>query len=93
MPLKRDFYRALEDLLGPENVSRDPVITESYSFPIRSAATRKGEYLPRFEAVALPKIRRKFRRPSGSATDAKCNLRHRARAGFIPILPVPAASK
>ncbi len=55
MALKRDFYRALEDLLGPENVSQDPVITESYSFPIRSAATRKGEYLPRFEAIALPK--------------------------------------
>ena len=55
MALKNDFYRALEDLLGPENVSRDPVITESYSFPIRAAATRKGEYLPRFEAVTLPK--------------------------------------
>ena len=55
MALKKDFYQALEDLLGPENVSQDPVITESYSFPIRAAAKGKQEYLPRFEAIALPK--------------------------------------
>ncbi len=56
MALKRDFYRALEDLLGPENVSQDPVVTESYSFPIRAATKGKNnEYLPRYEAVALPK--------------------------------------
>ena len=55
MALKRDFYRALEDLLGSENVSQDPVITESYSFPIRAACKGKDEYLPRFEAITLPK--------------------------------------
>jgi glycolate oxidase len=54
MALKKDFYRALEDLLGPENVSQDPVITESYSFPIRAATKLKGEYLPRYEAITLP---------------------------------------
>jgi glycolate oxidase len=53
--LKNDFFRALEDLLGPENVSQDPAITESYSFPIRAATARKGEYLPRFEAITLPR--------------------------------------
>lgn len=53
--MDQSFYRALEDILGPENVSQDPVITESYAFPIKAAAVRKGEYLPRFEAVALPK--------------------------------------
>ncbi len=55
MVVTQDFYRALEDLLGPENVSQDPVITESYSFPIRAATKIKDEYLPRFEAVTLPK--------------------------------------
>jgi len=55
MALQKDFYRALEGLLGSENVSRDPVVTESYSFPIRAATKSKDEYLPRFEAVALPK--------------------------------------
>jgi glycolate oxidase len=55
MALNNDFYQALEGLLGPDNVSRDPVITESYAFPIRAATTRKGEFLPRFEAIALPK--------------------------------------
>jgi glycolate oxidase len=55
MTLARDFYRALEDILGPENVSEDPVVTESYSFPIRRKTMRGNEtYLPRFEAVTLP---------------------------------------
>ena len=53
--MNNDFYQALEGLLGPDNVSRDPVITESYAFPIRETTTRKGEFLPRFEAIALPK--------------------------------------
>jgi glycolate oxidase len=51
MTLKRDFYRALEDILGPEYVSEDPVITESYANPIRSGIP----FGPRFEAVTLPK--------------------------------------
>jgi glycolate oxidase len=54
MALKKDFYRALEDLLGHEYVSQDPVITESYAFPIRAATKVKDEYLPRFEAITLP---------------------------------------
>jgi len=55
MALARDFYNALEDILGPENVSEDPVVTESYSFPIRrKTMSGKETYLPRFEAVTLP---------------------------------------
>ena len=55
MALNRDFYKALEDVLGPEYVSDDPVVTESYAFPIRAAtAPPEGEYLPRYEAVVLP---------------------------------------
>jgi glycolate oxidase len=56
MALDRDFYRYLEDILGPENVSEDPVVIESYSFPIRAATVvDRNEYLPRFEAITLPK--------------------------------------
>jgi len=51
MSLKRDFYKALEDILGSQYVSDDPVITETYANVIR-AGMPAG---PRFEAVALPK--------------------------------------
>jgi glycolate oxidase len=74
MALARDFYRALEDVLGPENVSQDPVVTESYSFPIRAAAAvSKDTYLPRFEAVTLPKDTREVQ-----AIVKLCN-RHRVQ--------------
>jgi glycolate oxidase len=50
MALKRDFYRALEDILGPQYVSDDPVITETYANVMR-AGMPAG---PRFEAITLP---------------------------------------
>jgi glycolate oxidase len=50
MALKRDFYRALEDILGPEYVSDDPVITETYANPFRHGLAVP----PRFEAITLP---------------------------------------
>ncbi|UCC16905.1 MAG: FAD-binding oxidoreductase [Dehalococcoidales bacterium] len=55
MALKRDFYKAVEDVIGPEYISDDPVVTESYAFPIRAAtAPPKDVYQPRYEAVTLP---------------------------------------
>src|SRR4030042_121542 len=55
MALHRDFYKAVEDVIGPEFISDDPVVTESYSFPIRAAtAPPKDVYQPRYEAVTLP---------------------------------------
>ncbi len=50
MALKRDFYKALEDILGPEYVSDDPVVTETYAMPIRHGLPIHA----RFEAIALP---------------------------------------
>jgi glycolate oxidase len=50
MTLKRDFYQALEDILGPEFVSDDPVITETYANPVRHGIA----VTPRFEAITLP---------------------------------------
>jgi glycolate oxidase len=50
MALKRDFYKALEDILGPQYVSDDLVITETYANPVRA-----GMPVPaRFEAITLP---------------------------------------
>jgi glycolate oxidase len=50
MVLKRDFYQALEDILGPQYVSDDPVVTETYA-----NAIRHGMPVPaRFEAITLP---------------------------------------
>jgi FAD/FMN-containing dehydrogenase len=46
----RDFYKALEDILGPEFVSDDPVITETYANPVRHGVA----VAPRFAAVTLP---------------------------------------
>jgi len=55
MALGKDFYKRLEDILGTENVSDDPVITESYSFPIRKKTMPENvTYIPRFEAITLP---------------------------------------
>jgi glycolate oxidase len=45
MTLKREIYKALEDVVGPENISESPLILGSYA--------QRGR--PRFEAVTLPK--------------------------------------
>src|SRR5512136_1976808 len=50
MALKRDFYKALEDILGTEYVSDDPAITETYANPVRHGLA----VAPRFEAITLP---------------------------------------
>jgi glycolate oxidase len=51
MALNKDFYKALEDIVGPEFVSDDPVITETYANPVRHGLAQG----PRFEAITLPK--------------------------------------
>jgi glycolate oxidase len=58
MTLSRDVYRELEDVLGPENISEDPVVLESYSFHGTMTATSydaKGRYSTlKPEAAVLP---------------------------------------
>ena len=50
MALNKDFYKGLVDILGPEYVSDDPAITETYANPVR-----QGIPVPaRFEAITLP---------------------------------------
>ncbi len=54
MALKKDVYRALEDVVGPEYISEDPVILDSYAW--RMNPGMEGiKFVPRFEAVTLPK--------------------------------------
>ena len=54
MALKREIYRALEDVVGPENISEDPLILYSY-VPLRPRLEAiTGAAMPRFEAVTLP---------------------------------------
>jgi glycolate dehydrogenase FAD-linked subunit len=54
MTLKREIYRALEDVLGPENISEDPVIIYA-DIPLRlNMEAAMGKAMSRFEAVTLP---------------------------------------
>jgi glycolate oxidase len=55
MSVKKELYRALEDVVGPENISEDPAITYSYIPVMRQAEEAAGKPTPMFEAVVLPK--------------------------------------
>ena len=56
MALSRDAYRALEAIVGPENISEDPAITLGYSYmnfvPLLYESARLAPFLP--EAIVLP---------------------------------------
>ena len=52
MSLEKGMYRALEDVVGPDNISDDPAILDSYSFRWGPESETFGQ---RFAAVTLPK--------------------------------------
>jgi glycolate oxidase len=54
MALKREIYRAFEDVVGPENISEDPVVLYSYAWRSGLIATPQL-FVPTFEAVILPR--------------------------------------
>jgi hypothetical protein len=58
MTLPRPVYRALEDILGPENISDDPAVLDSYRYSLAHTAIHLGPYYdtftPRGAAVLLP---------------------------------------
>jgi glycolate oxidase len=59
MALRKDIYRELEDILGPENVSEDPVILDAYTFAGQHSQPLPGpeikyRYYERPEAVVMP---------------------------------------
>ncbi|MFA5308940.1 MAG: FAD-binding oxidoreductase [Dehalococcoidales bacterium] len=53
MALSREVYRELEDILGPDNISDDPVVLDVYSFQ-RLNAGSMDPYTISPEAVVLP---------------------------------------
>ena len=66
MALEKGIYAALEDIVGPDNISEEPAILDSYAWTasaqgIKTADKPGGEgirlkrFAPRFEAVILPK--------------------------------------
>jgi glycolate oxidase len=53
MAIKSDQYRAFEDVVGPENISADPVILDAWAW--RSGmAVFDEKFNPRYEAIVLP---------------------------------------
>lgn len=58
MTLSKDIYQALEDIVGPSNISDDPALLDSYCYPLSHTAIHLGPYYrtytPRGGAVLLP---------------------------------------
>jgi hypothetical protein len=57
MEISRDAYRAIEDIVGPENVTDDPAFLDSYAFQWLAELVRPNlsHYMPRPWAVVMPK--------------------------------------
>src|SRR4030042_8321 len=58
MALSKEVYQALEDIVGPKNVSDDPSVLVSYEFPLAVTSIHLGPHYrtntPRGGAVVLP---------------------------------------
>ena len=58
MALSREAYQAFESVVGPDNISDDPALLDSYRYPLSHTAIHMGPYYrvytPRGEAVLLP---------------------------------------
>lgn len=56
MALKRQVYQALEDIVGPENISEEPAVLDSYahSWGEEYLVGPGFKWMSRFEAVLLP---------------------------------------
>jgi glycolate oxidase len=56
MTLSKDAYQALEDIVGPENITEDPAILDSYAYQyMAELLTPDGsKFLPRPAAVIMP---------------------------------------
>ncbi len=52
MALGKDIYRAFEDVVGPDSISDDPAILDSYAFRY---GPETETFTQRFEAITLPK--------------------------------------
>jgi hypothetical protein len=58
MSLSKESYQAFEDIVGPNNISDDPALLDSYRYLLSHTAIHLGPYYrvytPRGEAVLLP---------------------------------------
>ncbi len=58
MTLSKELYRALEDIVGSDNLSDDPAVLDSYRYSLAHTAIHLGPYFatftPRGAAVLLP---------------------------------------
>jgi FAD/FMN-containing dehydrogenase len=58
MTLSKEIYKALEDIVGERNVSRDPAVLDSYRYSLTHTAIHLGPHFgiftPRGVAVVLP---------------------------------------
>jgi glycolate oxidase len=56
MEISRDAYRAIEDIVGPGNVTDDPAFLDSYAFEWLAELVRpnRSHYMPRPWAVVMP---------------------------------------
>lgn len=54
--IPRDAYRAIEDIVGPENISDDPAFLDSYALEVMAETVRpdQSHFMPRPWAVVLP---------------------------------------
>jgi len=54
MVLPRNVYQELEDIVGPKNISDEPVILDSYAFQWMAETEAGSKFFTRPEAVILP---------------------------------------
>ena len=58
MALSREIYQAFEDIVGPEYISDDPALLDSYTYPMATTSLHMGPcyniFTPRGQAVLLP---------------------------------------
>jgi hypothetical protein len=58
MAITREAYRALEDIVGPDYISDDPMLLDTYIYPQNATSVHLGPYYhvytPRAGAVTLP---------------------------------------
>jgi len=55
MALSKEVYQALEDIVGPSNISDDPATLDSYAYQWAAELSQRGsKFMPRPEAALLP---------------------------------------
>ena len=92
MALTKEVYQALEDIVGPDYISDDPALLDSYIYPQNATSVHLGPfyhvYTPRGGAVLLPAAPKRCRRSSRSVINIRSNLRLPAPSGEAWVIPL-----